>query len=161
MIVIILLVSSSYPLFVRFSGTALIVPSTMGTTVTFMLHRLSTCLARSRYFNRFTLAFNFTQYSHFWIYCRSLHTPIISLKLLRGSLNKFPDFFLYWALLLIVHTWNSNPLRSNLLRSQYTCCTFPTTSGRPHISPLVWACQWPSSQPLSSTQLSHNDSLWA
>ena len=27
-------------------------------------------------------------------------------------------------------------------------------------SPLVWACQWPSSQPLSS-QFSHNDSLWA
>ena len=31
----------------------------------------------------------------------------------------------------------------------------------PQRSPLVWACQWPSSQPLSSTQLSHNDSLWA
>ena len=30
-----------------------------------------------------------------------------------------------------------------------------------HRSPLVWACQWPSSQPLSSPQLSHNDSLWA
>ena len=25
----------------------------------------------------------------------------------------------------------------------------------------VWACQWPSSQPLSSPQLSQNDSLWA
>ena len=25
----------------------------------------------------------------------------------------------------------------------------------------MWACQWPSSQPLSSPQLSHNDSLWA
>ena len=30
-----------------------------------------------------------------------------------------------------------------------------------HRSPLVWACQWPSSQPRSSPQLSHNDSLWA
>ena len=30
-----------------------------------------------------------------------------------------------------------------------------------HGSPLVWACQWPSSQPLSSPQWSHNDSLWA
>ena len=30
-----------------------------------------------------------------------------------------------------------------------------------HRSPLVWACQWPSSQPLSSPQLSHNDSVWA
>ena len=37
----------------------------------------------------------------------------------------------------------------------------PKTSGRPHGSPLVWACQWPSSRPLSSPQLSHNDSLWA
>ena len=26
---------------------------------------------------------------------------------------------------------------------------------------LVWECQWPSSQLLSSPQLSHNDSLWA
>ena len=25
----------------------------------------------------------------------------------------------------------------------------------------MWACQWPSSQPLSSPQFSHNDSLWA
>ena len=64
-------------------------------------------------------------------------------------------------LLLIVHTWNCSPLRSNLLRQQCTSCTIPTTSGRPHGSPLVWACQWPSSQPLSSPQLSHNDILWA
>ena len=78
----------------------------------------------------------------------------------RGSLNKFPDFFV-WVLLLIVHTWNSSPLQSNLLRLQCTSCTVPTTSGRLHGSPLVWACQWPSSQPLSSSQLSHNDSLWA
>ena len=35
---------------------------------------------------------------------------------------------------------------------------FPTTSGRPHRSPPVWACQSPPSQPLSSPQLSHNDS---
>ena len=51
-------------------------------------------------------------------------------------------------------------LRSNLLRLQCTCSTVPTTSERPHRRPLVWACQWPSSQPLSSPQLSHNDSLW-
>ena len=31
----------------------------------------------------------------------------------------------------------------------------------PHGSPLVWAHQWPSSQPLSSLQFSHNDILWA
>ena len=66
-----------------------------------------------------------------------------------------------WALLLIVQAWNSSPLRSNLLRLQCTCSTVPTNSARPHGSPLVWTCQWPSSQPLSSPQLSHNDSLWA
>ena len=61
----------------------------------------------------------------------------------------FQTFFV-WALLLIVHTWNSSPLRSNLLRLQSTYCAVPTTSRRPHWSPLVWACQWPSSHPLSS-----------
>ena len=79
---------------------------------------------------------------------------------IRGAYDKFPDFFCV-ALLLIVHAWNSSPLRSNLLRLQCTCCTVTTTSRRPHGSPLVWACQWPLSQPLSSSQLSHNDSLWA
>ena len=61
----------------------------------------------------------------------------------------------------MVYTGNSGPLRSNLLRLQCTCCTVPTTSGMTHGNPLVWACQWPSSQPLSSPQFSHNDSLWA
>ena len=77
---------------------------------------------------------------------------------LQGAYHKFPDFFV-WALLLIEHTWNSSPLWSNLPRLQ-CICTVPTTSGRPHESPLVWVCQWPSSQPLSSPQLSLNDSLW-
>ena len=41
--------------------------------------------------------------------------------------------FFVWALLLIVRTWNSSPLRSNLPRLQCTCCTVPTTtSGRLH-----------------------------
>ena len=80
---------------------------------------------------------------------------------MRGSLNKFPDFFFVWALLLIVQTWNSSPLRSNLPRLQCTCCIVPTTSARLHGSSLVWECQWPSSQPLSSPQFSHNNSLWA
>ena len=62
---------------------------------------------------------------------------------------------------MIVHTWNSSPLRSDLLRLQCNWCTVPTTSGRPHGRPLVCAYQWPSSQPLSSPQLSHNNSLWA
>ena len=60
-----------------------------------------------------------------------------------------------------MHTWNSSPLRTNVLRLQCTCCTVPTTSERPHGSTLVWVCHWPSSQHLSSPQLSHNDSLWA
>ena len=68
--------------------------------------------------------------------------------------------FFVWALLLIAHAWNSTPLRSNLLRLQWNCCTVTTTSARPHRSPLVWAYQRPSLQPLSSPQLSHNDSLW-
>ena len=63
--------------------------------------------------------------------------------------------------MLIVHAWNSSPLRSNLLRLQCTCCTVPKSSGRPNESPLLWACQWPSPQTLSPPQLSHNDSLWA
>ena len=77
---------------------------------------------------------------------------------IRGSLNKFPDFFCM-DILLIVYTWNSSPLWSNLLWLQSTSCTVPT-SGRPHGNPLVSACQWPLLQPLSF-QLSHNDSLWA
>ena len=72
----------------------------------------------------------------------------------------FQTFFV-WALLLIVHTWNSSPLRSNLLWQQCTCCTVTTTSERSHGSPLVRACQWPSSQPLSSAQFSHDDILCA
>ena len=49
---------------------------------------------------------------------------------------------------------------TNLLRLQCTC-TVPTTSGRPHGSLLVRVCLWPLSQPLSSPQLSHNNSFWA
>ena len=60
-----------------------------------------------------------------------------------------------------MHTWNSSPLRSKLLRLECTCNIIPTTFRRPHGSLVVWACQWPSSQPLSSPQLSHNDSIWA
>ena len=72
----------------------------------------------------------------------------------------FQNFFV-WVLLLIVHKWKSRHLRSNLLRLQCTCCTVPTIFVRSHGSPLVGACKWPSSKPISSPQLSHNDSLWA
>ena len=78
----------------------------------------------------------------------------------RGAYDKFLDFFV-WALLLIVQTWNSSSIRRNLLQLQGACCTVPTTSRRPHGSPLVWTCQWPSPQTLSSPQFSHNDSLCA
>ena len=61
----------------------------------------------------------------------------------------------------MTHAGDANPLPSNLLRLQCTCCTVPITSGRDNGSPLAWACQWPSSQRLSFPQLSHNDSFWA
>ena len=72
----------------------------------------------------------------------------------------FQTFFV-WALLLIVHTWNSSPLRNNLIRLLCTFCTVQTTSGSLYGNPLAWACQCPLSQPFSSPQLSHNDCLWA
>ena len=83
-----------------------------------------------------------------------------SLKIYEVHTIGFQTFFA-WALLLIVHTWNSSPLRSNPCNRLQHTCTVPKTSGRPHGSPLLWACKWPSSQPLSSPQFSHNDSLWA
>ena len=105
--------------------------------------------------NRYFLSTTEFLISLIWLWMYSCCTFV------RGAYDKFPDFFRV-ALLLIVHTWNSSSLRGNLLRLQYTCCTVTTTSGTPHGSPLVWACQWPSSQPLSSPQLSlSNDSLWA
>ena len=48
----------------------------------------------------------------------------------RGSLNKFPDFF-RMGTLLIVHKWNSSPLRSNLLSL--------------HRSKTFWKAPWKSS----------------
>ena len=52
---------------------------------------------------------------------------------------------------------HSSPLWSNLLRLQCTCCTIPTTFGRPHGSPLVWACV--TSLLLPHLPLSLTDSL--
>ena len=70
----------------------------------------------------------------------------------------FQTFFV-WALLWIVHE-TLVTFEVILLQLQSTC-TVPTASGRPHGRPFVLAYQWTSSQPLSSPQLSHNDSLWA
>ena len=90
-----------------------------------------------------------------------IHTSIyIYICIYEAHRISFQTFFV-WALLLIVHTWNSSPLRSNLLRLQCTCFTVPTTYGRPIEVLLCRACQWPSSRPLSSPQLFHNNSLWA
>ena len=89
-------------------------------------------------------------YTHTYIYYDNMfHALVIIKQRYEVHTISFQTFFI-WALLLIVHTWNSSTLQSNLLRLQCTCCTVPTTSGRPHGSPLLWACQWPSSQPLSS-----------
>ena len=72
----------------------------------------------------------------------------------------FQTFFV-WALLLIVYTWNSSPIRSNLLLAAMHLL---------YRSNNFWEAPWKSSyvsvsmtssQPLSSPQLSHNDSLWA
>ena len=68
---------------------------------------------------------------HVWPGRWSIHNIKIRNNV-QGAHNKFPDFFFVWALLLIVHTWNSRPLQSNLLRLQSTCWKVPTTSGRPH-----------------------------
>ena len=99
-------------------------------------------------------------YTTFYIVTQAEWHKSLSLDEIQGSLNKFPDFFCMGTFIDSTHIWNSSPLTSNLLQLQCTC-TVPTTSARPHGSPLVWACQWPFSQPLSSPQLSHNDSLWA
>ena len=76
---------------------------------------------------------------------------------IRGSLNKFLDFF-SWPLLLIVHTWYSSPLRGNLLLLQCTCYTVQTTSRRPRGSPLMYVSV--SMTFVKTPQLYHNDSLW-
>ena len=95
------------------------------------------------------------------MYDKFIHIYIyIYIYIYKDPEISFQTFFV-WALLLIVHTWNSSLHWNNFLQLQCTCCTVPTTSERPHRSPLVSACQWPSSQPLSSPQLSHNNSLWA
>ena len=99
---------------------------------------------------------NKSLYHNYALVTQDLDIPLNSNKnnliIYKGNSKVFQTFFV-WALLLIVHTWNSSLLPSNLPRLQCTCCTVTTTSRRPHGSPLVWA------QPLSSPQLSNNDSL--
>ena len=89
-----------------------------------------TWLRESLVYNYYTYESKFS-ITVLWVYrClkvkkRKLFTQILLLLLevlfiIRGSLNKFPEFFVL-ALLLIVHTWNSSPLLSSLLRLQCTC----------------------------------------
>ena len=54
---------------------------------------------------------------------------------IRGSLNKFPDFFRMGTLIDSTHMKLYSP-RSNLLRLQCTCFTV-TTYGRRHGNPIV------------------------
>ena len=58
--------------------------------------------------------------------CKYIHSYIQILYIFKEHTISFQTFFV-WALLLIVHTWNSCPLRSNLFRLQRTCCTVLTT----------------------------------
>ena len=88
----------------------------------------STSMYWKSFFTRQYLNFN---YHHLYnirkgiIHCLQHQAKAINGNYVQGAYDKFPDFFFVWALLLIVHTWNSSPLRSNLLRLQCTC-TVPT-----------------------------------
>ena len=111
------------------------------------------------------ILFMYIYLSLFRYMCLSIHThththTYIYIYIYEVHTTSFQTFFV-WALLFILHTWNSSSLQNNLLRLQSTRFILPINSGRPHGSPLVWAYQWPLSQPLSSPQLSQNDSLWA
>ena len=75
---------------------------------------------------------------------------------LQVSLNKFPDFF-RMGTYMIVHTWNSSALRSNPPPAAIHLLYHSNSFWKAHGSPLVWANQWPSSQPLSSPQFERSD----
>ena len=55
---------------------------------------------------------------------------------IRGSLNKFTDFFRMGTFIDSTHNETLVPLQSNFLQLQSTYIV-PTTSGRPHGSPRV------------------------
>ena len=57
---------------------------------------------------------------------RSGQCLLLLVGTLRGSLNNFPDFFRMVTFIDSTH-----------MKLQCTYCTVPTTSGRPHGSPLV------------------------
>ena len=60
-----------------------------------------------------------------------------SFKIYEVHTISFQTFFV-WALLLIVHTWNTCPFRNNFFRLLCTCCTILTSSERPHEIYQLW-----------------------
>ena len=81
-------------------------------------------------------------YLHIYIYTyihMCIYICIYTYEVHTISFQIFLYEHFYWQ-----YTWNSSPLRNNVLRLQCTCCTIPRTSGRSHGSPLMWACQWSS-----------------
>ena len=73
---------------------------------------------------------------------------------LRGSYDRFPDFFSYG------HFYGSY-IHETLVPFEVISFGCNALVVPFYESPLVWACQRSSLQPLPSPQLSHNDSLWA
>ena len=67
---------------------------------------------------------------------RSLDIHCPYLLDIRGTYDKFPDFFHMGTFIDSTHMKLYSPSKY-LLRLQCTCCTIPTTSGRPHGSPRV------------------------
>ncbi len=64
--------------------------------------------------------------------CCSLHLKPEIIKIDQSSHKMYSN--------KILNFQASTTLLNSLLRLQCTCCNVPTTSGRPHGSPFVWAC---------------------
>ena len=88
---ILLLISNSSSLFCKFFGIVPRAPTTIGVTVTFMFHNLSSSLARSRYVSIFSLSFIFTLWStgtakstrwqvFFWLIITNIIITIVIIK---------------------------------------------------------------------------------
>ena len=78
---------------------------------------------------------------------------------IQGSLNKFPDFFHMGTFIDSTHMKTVVPFEVISFGCNALVVPFQQLLARPNESPLVWVCQWPSSQPLSCPQLSHQNSL--
>ena len=96
-------------------------------------------LARMKFVWGISFATTGTFFGIEMVFCKK--KAVVSLSLYIYIHHISFQTFIVWALLWIVLTWNSSTLRSNPIQLQCLCCTVPTTSGRPHGSPLVWTCQ--------------------